>query len=87
MLYSICALHRLCHLGSPLTLSEPVASGRKILFVEEEDVDDIEKYDHEDDFICPDLITASNSCKRVSFIQLSVNFHDSIDLETRMYVQ
>jgi len=44
--------------GTPSSSSEKSA----ILFVEEEDIDDIERYNHEDDFICPDL---RSCCSRV----------------------
>lgn len=57
-----------------MQLPEQQASGRRFLFVEEEDIDDIEKYDHEDDFVCPDLVSTSSSCKKVCHMILSFKF-------------
>ena len=45
-------------------MEKRTGTGRAILFVEEEDTDDIEGYNLEDDFICPDLTCCSSRVSR-----------------------
>ena len=53
--------------GTPTVMEKGTGTGRAILFVEEEDTDDIEGYNLEDDFICPDLTYCSSRVSHISY--------------------
>lgn len=63
------------------------ASEKRILFVEEEDYDDIEKYNYEDDFICPGLqsttsrlTTKRNSWHGITEGEKFAKYHKGVSL-------